>query len=385
MNVIRLVHRIAPPPPRAGVAVLFAVSVAAACDSPPLEPSLPEVGPPLAAVTGLEPDLVLDDVELRPGTTADIHLKINVNPTRPCRDPARVALLVHGVNHTAASWDSFAEAFLRGHPQTQLCLLAAMDHAGHGASGLPEGPILFGELAVEDYARTLLEVLERLQEHGIRPSILMGHSQGTSTIQTAQEMLLDRGENLRDRFEIRDAVFMGIQGPAEVPTGFLLPDEVVAGIVASLVTTTPERGTFVQGPPSIFQQLWFSNLDLALSSEAPSVAEISALGWSSDVPLVAVLQGSGQGGLTTPSVRGGAFHPRWGTRLLTLDFADDPWSLTPEARDIHAYLTEDGSPGGFVTLADPDGEAVHDYLITHPDIVREALSLPRTRAYRSRR
>lgn len=322
-------------------------------------------------------DLTFDAVELRSGATADIHVQVSMNEARPCRDPARTALFIHGVNATAASWDPFVEAFFSGDAGNQLCLIAAMDHAGHGDSGLPVGSVLFGELMVEDYARTLMGVLERLRSRGIRPSILVGHSQGTSTIQTAQEMLLDREETLRGRYGVRDVVFLGTQGPAELPVEFLLPEEPVAELIGSLVRTTPEKGTFVHGPPSLFQELWFINLNLELSSAAPSLEEIAENGWNSDVPLFATLQAAGQGGFTTPSVRSGAFRSELGTRLHNVDFADDPWSLTQRAREIHEYLTGDPSLRGFVSLSDPDNEAVHDYMTTHPEVVREAIALPR--------
>lgn len=327
-------------------------------------------------------DLTFAEVEFRPGAAADIHVRVFVNESRPCHDPLRTAFVIHGVNATAASWGLFADAFFTGEPGDQLCLVAAIDHAGHGGSGLPRGA-LFGELLIEDYVRTVIEVLERLRQEGIRPTILVGHSQGTSTIQTLQQVLMDVGTNLREHFGVRDAVFLGTQGPRELRAAFLFPDEAVADIIASLITTTPEKGTFIQGPPSIFQQLWFVNLSLELSSDAPSLETIAANGWNEDVPLFAALQAAGQGGFDTPSVDAGVFGPASGTALHVIDFADDPWSLTPRAREIYEYLTGDASLSGFVTVTDPDNEAVHDYMITDPDIVRSAIDLPRMRSRRA--
>lgn len=50
-------------------------------------------------------------------------------------------------------------------------------------------------------------------------------------------MLLDRGESLRERYGVRDVVFLGTQGPAELPAEFLLPEEPVAELVGSLLRT----------------------------------------------------------------------------------------------------------------------------------------------------
>lgn len=322
-------------------------------------------------------DLFFDDVPFRPAASADIHVRVFVNESGPCHDPRRTAFFIHGVNATAASWERLANAFFTGDSQEQLCLAAAIDHPGHGRSGLPDG-VLFGELMIQDYARTVMEVLGRLRHEGIRPTILIGHSQGTSTTQALQQMLREAGTNVRERYGVRDVVFLGSQGPRELRASFLLPEQDVADLIASLVTTTPERGTFVQGPAPIFQQLWFINLSLQLSSAAPSLQTIAAEGWNADVPLFATLQAAGQGGFDTPSIDPGVFGPGSGSTLHFIDFADDPWSLTPRAREIYEYLTGDASLSGFVSLTDPENEAVHDYMISHPDVVRGAIDLPRT-------
>jgi pimeloyl-ACP methyl ester carboxylesterase len=371
-------------------AALAALFVLQACDDPTagrqsdLRDSAFVAALPVASDATIQSDhsLLLPDVGLRPGATADIHIRVFVNERLPCRDPLRTALFIHGVNATAASWESFARAFFTGAREDQLCLVAAVDHAGHGGSGLPRG-MLFGELMIEDYARSVMEVLDRLSAEDIRLGILVGHSQGTSTIQTIQQMLAQEGTNLRQRFGVRDVVFLGAQGPREMRAGFLQPPEVVADVLAPLVATTPEKGTFFLGPPEVYQSAWFSNLSLELSSAAPSVETIAANGWNEDMPLFAVLQAAGQGGFDTPSVAPGLLGTGSGTRLHFIDFADDQWSLTPRAREIHEYLTGDASLAGFVTLSDPRNEAVHSYMVSHPEVVRNAIPLPRARSDRA--
>lgn len=72
----------------------------------------------------------------------------------------------------------------------------------------------------------------------------------------------------------------------------------------------------------------------------------------------------------------GVFAPDSGTRLHVIDFADDPWSLNAAA--IYAHLTGEPSLAGFTSINGPDHEAVHDYTITDPDVVRAAVKLPRS-------
>lgn len=331
-------------------------------------------GPPRDA------SLFLEDVSLRPGVVADLHVRLLVNEALPCNDPKRTAFAIHGVNHTAASWERLADAFFSGPRRQQLCQIAALDQVGHGLSGLPEGELLFGEVLIQDYARSVIAVLERLSRRGIRPGIVLAHSQGTLTTQTVQQMLADQGTSLADRFRIHDAVLLGTQGPQEAPNA--IPAGIDA-LVATLITTTPERGTFILGPPEVFQALWFSNLVGALSSRTPSLEEIALGGWAADAPLFAVLQNlEGDPAVDPfprPSVSAGVFGPGSGTRLQMIDFADDPFSLSPDAQAIYLHLTSDGSLSHFVTLTDPLelNEAIHGFQVTDPGTVRAAIDLPR--------
>lgn len=368
---------------RAATPTALAVALAgilAACEEPPTatpEPGLPVLG---GAAPTTDFDVFLEDVEFRPGATADIHIRIYVNESLPCRDPLRTAFAIHGINATAASWGRFADAFFVGPSEEQLCLIAAIDHPGHGLSGLPQG-VLFGELIVEDYARAVMEVLDRLSWRGIHPTILMGHSQGTLTIQAMQQTLREEGSSLRDRFGVRDAVFFGTQGPMQLPAEFVLPDAALEASIEAAKITTEEKGTFVPGPPEVFQLNWFINLDLALSSDAPSVEEIAAGGWNADIPLFAVLQAVGVQGFNPPPADPGVLASSLGTTLHLIHFADDPWSLNAAA--IYEYLTGDASLSGFIPVTDPDNEAVHLYNVTDPDRVRSFIDLPRARGERA--
>lgn len=353
---------------------LLLTVVLTACDGEgPVAPDpSPRLGP--ATEVNQDHDLVLEDLEFRPGVRADVHVRFFVNESFPCRGRSRTALAVHGINHTAATWEKLAEAFFQGGRNQQLCRVAALDLPGHGESGIPDPSVLpFGQMLVEDNVGTVQGVLDRLAEVGFMPRILMGHSQGTLTLQLLQETLRREGTTLVDRYGVTDVVFFGTQGPREAPQG--LPPN-VDDLIASLVTTTPERGTFVSTSPELFQELWFSNLSGELSSRAPSLETIEEKGFDSPGPLFGILQTVGGGGFQRPSVSGGVFAPVSGTRLQVVDFADDPFSPTPDAGQIYEHLTEDGSRSGFVSLADLKNEAVHDYTITHPDRVRAAVELP---------
>lgn len=359
---------------RRAATVLLAASLAAACEAD--GPVAPEPSAALGPASEVlhDHDLVLEDLEFRSGVTADVHVRLFVNESFPCRGRSRTALAVHGVNHAAATWEELAQAFFRGAREEQLCRVAALDLPGHGKSGVPDPSLLpFGEMLVEDNVGTVRRVLDRLAEQGFMPRILLGHSQGTLTLQLLQETLRRENTTLADAHGVTDVVFFGTVGPREAPNAFP-PD--VDDLIASFVTTTPERGTFVSTHPAVFRELWFSNLSGELSSRAPSLETIAEKGWDSPGPLFGILQTVGSGGFERPSVTGGVFSPASGTRLQVVDFADDPFSPTPDAARVYEHLTEDASGSGFVSLTDPANEAVHDYTITHPDRVRAAVAVP---------
>src|SRR5688572_11642377 len=119
-------------------------------------------------------DVTLPAVPLRAGVSADIHYAIYVNEAGPCE--GKVVLAVHGVAHSAASWQPLAEELFAENPSgRKVCQLVAVDLPGHGASGLPGG-MLFGHLQLADYVAVVRASLERLPPLGIRPTSLLGHS-----------------------------------------------------------------------------------------------------------------------------------------------------------------------------------------------------------------
>ena len=64
-----------------------------------------------ASSSGLDFDITLEDIVIRPNVTTNIHLKVFVNELQPC--DGKVIFAVHGFAHTAATWGPFAEAISR--------------------------------------------------------------------------------------------------------------------------------------------------------------------------------------------------------------------------------------------------------------------------------
>jgi 3-oxoadipate enol-lactonase len=75
-----------------------------------------------------------------------------------------VAVLVHGLASTKATWDVIAAGL------TPFCRVLRFDLRGHGASGVPAGPCTLHDLD--------LDLVAVLDAHGIASAIVVGHSGG---------------------------------------------------------------------------------------------------------------------------------------------------------------------------------------------------------------
>jgi hypothetical protein len=86
---------------------------------------------PAGAASHSSYELTLPGVDLRPGTgiTADLHATVFVNRAHPCN--GSVALTIHGLLHTAATWEPFVASLFEENPAgRKLCRVVALDMPG---------------------------------------------------------------------------------------------------------------------------------------------------------------------------------------------------------------------------------------------------------------
>lgn len=326
-----------------------------------------------------EGDVLLEDVVLEPGITADIHVRLFVNEEAPCSGRDRTALLIPGSSHTANSFNRLAEELFTGPRESQMCRLAALDFPGHGQSSLPGPGLLFGDLTLQHYLEAAAGVLDRLPDHNVHIGAIVGHSQGTMIIQMLQAHLVRERTNLREAYGIRKAVLLGPSMPAALPW-LWSSNTAVLGLLQQLVTDDPALGRYIRGPAWAFQAAWFVNTSGDLAPLAPPVATIAANGWNSRLPLVANLQTLGAAPFSRPSIPSGIFAAEEGTDLQIVNMADDPASLPFEGQALLEYLTGDAEARISLVL-DPTGShsAVHSAMLIDElvDDVRSAMELPR--------
>jgi hypothetical protein len=136
------------------------------------------------------------------------------------------------------------------------------------------------------------------------------------------------------------------------------------------VTQDASLGTYLYAPPELWEQLFFTNLQGALASGTPSVADVVAGGYDAPEPFAAVSELIGYG-QSRRSVSPNLFASSLGTRLFVLGFAEDRFFLPSEEQRLYTFLTGEPAPRGFIEVDGPN--AVHDAYLSEPGMVVEAL------------
>lgn len=314
--------------------------------------------------------IALDDVAVRRGVTADIHLAVHQRAGSRCN--GATVLLIPGAFAAGASLGALADALLEDDQHGRaVCRAITLDLPAHGDSGLPVGAV-FGTLSIDDYAATVLAVLARLDRQGLRPMTLVGHSMGGGIIQRMQQRLLDRGSNLRD-LGVRHAILLAPGIPQGSPwaardlgvgVALLAPFHVVDAILGDVISI----------PPPFWVPLSFSRPDGTIPESAPTMEELMAMNaigpesWD-------VLAGTfGLGAGHPLIVSRGAFAERRGTRLDVVAFSQDILVGAADAAALMPYLSGDGchaGRGGFTLIDTPD--AVHAMPASAPEDMLEIL------------
>lgn len=346
--------------------LLAALSLAGCSDgSNPLDSgSAPERARFDGIPTGTDSDLFLDDVQLRPGVTVDLHLEVFVDeawPSPVC--PAENAVLaVPGFAHTAATWRPYADALFAEGSGQPACALIALDPPGHGGSGLPDG-LVFGELTLDDYATALLAALDALRASGGAPATLIGHSQGGIVIQMAQQRLVGAGSSLRRAAGVREIELLAPVPAAEVAWSFV-DSGAAAQLLGQFLAFDPVLGVHASVPAEFWPALFFSNLSGQVASGAPTAAQVTANGYNAPAPLFASLQLVGAPPFARPSISAGIFGDVHGTRLRIVVFEQDQLIRPEEGQALLEHLAGGGSGQTFSVIG--GAEAVHDLYLSNP-------------------
>jgi pimeloyl-ACP methyl ester carboxylesterase len=312
-------------------------------------------------------DILLSNVELRPGVAGDVHLHVTSSPNPHCQ--GRSILAVHGALSDAASWENFAQAaFAAPHGDNTVCRFVAIDLPGHGQSSVPAG-ILFGDITLHDYVSAVAAALDHLADQGLGVNTVMGHSQGGMVLQLLQQRLVDEGSSLRSAYDVRRATLLAAVPPRAIPWAF--PTNPGAAVLGQFVSFDPALGVHVSVPSEVWRPLVFSTPTGALAANAPSVEEITARGYASPEPIATLAELLGTPPFARPDVAAGIFAPGLGTQLDVVSFENDAIIRPNESGPQYMYLTGQSTSHGFTVVHGAD--ATHGLIISNPREILDAL------------
>jgi pimeloyl-ACP methyl ester carboxylesterase len=317
-------------------------------------------------------DITLAGVELRPGVAADLQVKVYVNTGHPCA--SNTILGIHGMAQTAATWEPFVNELFADNPAgRKVCRFVAINLPGHGGSGLPTGGPAFGDLAIQDYVAATLGAMDRLDDFGLRPHTLIGHSLGGLVVQMTQQALADRGTTLRRAYGVKNVVLLASALPGSLPWPSFDSNPLV-GMLAGFGTWSPDLGVYLDipyEPTSVpgfpepvlpWQMMLFMTRSYALVPGTPMPSDVAAKGYHAFVPGTVAWQMQHR-----PLVEAGIFGRDRGTSLSLVTYEQDPLLTLPEVQELYAYLTGDGGATGVAFVM--GSYAVHNTHMSDPALL----------------
>ena len=312
-------------------------------------------------------DLTLRGIDIRPGVTLDLHAAVFVDESHACE--GNVALAVHGMMHTAATWDRMVAALFDDNPAgRKICRVVALDMPGRGGSTVPAN-LWFGDVTPEDYDTAILGALDQLRALHIQPDTVFAHSAGGLLVQIAQQRLLERGTDLRNAYGVKDVVLLASATPKQIPV-YVIDSGLFAQTVMSFAQVDQIVGTLAI-PDSVWAWLFFApnpttNPSLVVPG-APTPAEVAARHYNAAEPFGFLT------GLANPAaIDAGIFAPAHQTVLSVVAYERDITFRPDEERALYRYLTGDETGERFVVV--PGYEAVHETHITNPALLLRCLA-----------
>ena len=307
-------------------------------------------------------------VTLRPSVTSDVMVTVHNNPSDG-RCFGQTLLTVHGLAHTAATWNPFIDELFSTQGGQLFCRVVTVDLPGHGLSALPQGTN-FGSLLIDDYITALQGVLDGLRSYHIVPTALIGHSMGGLIVEGLQAKLLTQGSSLAHQYRIYWVLLLSPVYAREQAWALADSGQAVQ-ILSPFIVADPIKGMVVRFDIPVWQPFFFTNFSQQLAPSAPSISDIVQYGYASDEAFAAGAELIGAAPLQRLSVGTTPFALRHGTLLFWVNPSQDVFNLRSEAQAAYVQLTGDAGLHGFIPVDAP--YAVHDLYLGQPALILQSI------------
>ncbi|MBW6460800.1 MAG: alpha/beta fold hydrolase [Bacteroidales bacterium] len=339
--------------------------------------------------------ILIEDIEFQPGVTIDINVNVYVNENAVNYADHGKIIAVEGMAHTANCWKPLAEElFLSGPQGAHLNEFYAIDMPGRGGSGFPQGwnyvsndVFKLADMYLEDYLAVIEGVISYINdEMGVYPKTIMGHSLGGLEVILLQDMLIAQGTNLRQKYQIKNAILLAPAMPAPLPWAFL------GGGAAQLIPMAvddPDHGWILNIPFYVWPYIFFTNTCCYsapyMVPGAPTPAEVLTNGYNSieagpllfhmaGLPLSILDPNTHHPTRPRMSANANIFKPQHGVQLTIFSEEFDKMMSPEEEQALYIYLTGDTRLSNFLLVEGE--ETCHDTHISDPHALVALLNNP---------
>lgn len=299
------------------------------------------------------------DIEISPGITISTTVHILDNSLNTT---GQNIVCIHGFAHTSTTYESW---FYRTIPleefNSEISKVILVDLPGRIKSDVPpKDQFLFGELTLEHYVLFIKQVFDYLQAQGISRDIIIAHSMGAMLIQLFQNQLIGQEKSLSLEYNVKKILLMAPTLPIEI--SWLYADNGIGmAKMVPYLQTDQNYGTYINLPDKDWIDIFFSNSEGEIITEAPSPSEVISLQYNSIESLTAAAQLLGID-VDRPSIQQNIFNNK-GTTLWIATFSEDPIFIDNPGvhEELYQYLTGDTDNTHLITIE--KSYAVHDYYI----------------------
>ncbi|MFZ4403657.1 MAG: alpha/beta hydrolase [Pseudobdellovibrionaceae bacterium] len=304
---------------------------------------------------------ILRKVAIRDNVNVDVHVQVIAK--LKCWGRGKTLLAVHGLGHTAATYENLAKELLEKNKKCDdVTRIVALDLPGHGRSTGPDGQIRYGDMGLQDYATALNNSIDRLRRQDLGPNLLLAHSMGGVVTQLAQKQLLEQRKSLAQK-GIREVFLLASSMP--LPLAWQFADSgAAAQTAANFIVQDAVLGTYLQVPTPFWLGLFFTNFSQQFVAGTPTPAEVEARKYISTEPFFAGADLLRIPGFNTPQIPAGIFAKKNGSRFTMISAEQDVTVQVSEQKELYKHLTGDNTLKSFNLIT--GDQAIHDIYITNP-------------------